>query len=355
MRTARKAVRGSLTVRYPRAWLAGMTILCQILPVHSVVFLVYPGFELLDVSGPAAVFNGANRALLTAGQPAFYQVELAAADGGLVESSCGMEVQVSAAAMFGEAWIGTLLVGGAEREPLLSAVADDRLREQLPGLAARADRFGSVCSGGFLLAAAGLIDGRRVATHWDSYQALAQAFPDVTVDADAMYVVDGPVWTSAGVSTGIDMALAMVATDLGAPVAGEVARRLVLYARRPGYQSQFSPILDAQARADSPFAELIGWIQSNLGGTLDVASLAERSNMTERTFYRRFAASVGETPARFVETARLDAARLLLARGVSLKSTAAKVGLFPPARLAEAFERRFGISPTVFRAMHAEL
>ena len=249
----------------------------------------------------------------------------------------------------------TVLVAGAEREQLLPAVADPALRATLPELAAKAERFGSVCTGGFVLAALGLLDGHRIATHWDSCKPLAETFPKVTVDPDALYVVDGRFWTSAGVTTGIDMALAMVARDLDAAIAGEVAKRLILYARRPGYQSQFSPVLQAQVKGDSPFADLIGWMQANLDAPLDVPSLAARAGLTERTFHRKFVAATGETPARFVETARLDAARMLLSRGLSLKSVAAQVGLFPPPRLAEAFERRFGVAPRLFRDMHPEL
>ena len=323
--------------------------------MHHVVFIVYPGFELLDVSGPASVFNGANRALSRRGRPAFYKVVLASAEGGTVESSSGIAPETLPVAALDPGEAQTVLVAGAEREPLLQAVADPVLKAALPHLAAEAGRFGSVCSGGFVLAALGLLDGRRVATHWDSCKPFAKAFPKVAVDPDALYVVEGRLWTSAGVTTGIDMALAMVARDLDAAIAGVVARRLVLYARRPGYQSQFSPVLEAQAAGDSPFAELIGWIQSNLDAPLDVPSLAARAGLSERTFHRRFAAATGQTPARFVEIARLDAARMLLSRGLSLKSVAAQVGLFPAARLAEAFERRFGITPRLFRDMHPEL
>jgi transcriptional regulator GlxA family with amidase domain len=228
------------------------------------------------------------------------------------------------------------------------------LRAALPALADAAERFGSVCTGGFVLAALGMLDGHRVATHWDSSQPLSQTFPAVTVDPDALYVVDGRLWTSAGVTTGIDMALAMVAADLDAGIAGEVAKRLVLYARRPGYQSQFSPVLKAQVKGDSPFGELIGWIQSNLAAPLDVPTLARRAGMTERTFHRRFVAATGQTPAHFVEMARLDTARMLLSRGQSLKAVAAQVGLSPATRLTEAFERHYGIAPRLFREMHAE-
>ncbi|RWR29114.1 helix-turn-helix domain-containing protein [Sinirhodobacter populi] len=323
--------------------------------MHHVVFIVYPGFELLDVSGPASVFNGANRALRQRGQPAAYKVVLASAEGGGVESNAGVTLETRQIGALHPAEAQTVLVVGAEREPLLQAMANPVLRAALPGLTAQAERFGSVCSGGFVLAALELFDGHRIATHWEACKPFAAAFPEVTVDPDALYVVEDRLWTSAGVTTGIDMALAMVARDIGAAIAGEVAGRLVLYARRPGSQSQFSPILRAQVRADSPFADLIGWMQVHLDAALDVPSLAARAGMTERTFHRKFVAATGETPARFVETSRLDAARLLLSRGLSLKSVAAQVGLFPPARLAEAFERRFGIAPRLFRDMHADL
>ncbi|MBB4017199.1 transcriptional regulator GlxA family with amidase domain [Chelatococcus caeni] len=323
--------------------------------MHHVAFVVYPGFELLDPSGPASVFTGANRALGQSGKPAFYRVTLLSAEGGAVESSSGVAVETRSITDVRPGDVQTVLVVGAEREHLLPAVADPALRAALPPLVRQAERFGSVCTGGFVLAALGLFDGHRVATHWDACRPFADAFAKVAVDSDALYVVDGRLWTSAGVTTGIDMALAMIAHDLDATIAGEVAKRLILYARRPGYQSQFSPVLKAQVKGDSPFADLIGWMQANLDAPLDVPSLAARAGMTERTFHRRFVAATGETPARFVEAARLDAARMLLSRGLSLKAVAAQVGLFPPARLAEAFERRFGVAPRLFRDMHAVL
>ncbi len=335
--------------------MAEMTNRCYFLPMHHVVFIVYPGFELLDVSGPAAVFNSANHALDQQGKPAFYAVPLVSTWGGTIESSSGITVDTRPLSDLKPGEAHTILVAGAEREPLMAAVADPTLRAALPQLIAGAERFGSVCSGGFLLAALGLLEGHRIATHWDSCKPLSENFPAVTVDPDALYVVDGRLWTSAGVTTGIDMALAMIANDLDASIAGEVAKRLILYARRPGYQSQFSPVLQAQVKGDSPFADLIGWIQANLDEPLDVPALANRAGLSERTFHRKFVAATGQTPARFVETARLDAARLLLSRGTSLKSVAAQVGLFPAARFSEAFERRFGVAPRLFREMHAEL
>jgi len=321
--------------------------------MRQIVLIVYPGFELLDLSGPTAVFNNANRALVERGLAPFYAMTVASARGGPVESSSGISVETRRLATLVPGQTHMVVVVGAERPHLLTAMADAELSTTLPPLVENAERFGSVCSGGFILAALGLLNRRRVATHWDSCAQLARAFPKVIVDSDALYVVDGRCWTSAGVTTGIDMALAMVSVDLDAAIAGEVAKRLVLYARRPGYQSQFSSVLQAQTRAESPFAELIEWLLSHLDKTLDVPRLAERAGMTERSFHRKFVAATGITPARFVEIARLDMARMLLSRGLPLKEIADKVGLYPTARLTEVFERRFGIKPKLFRELHS--
>jgi transcriptional regulator GlxA family with amidase domain len=323
--------------------------------MHHIAIVVYPGFELLDATGPASVFNVANRTLCQRGAAPFYKVAVFSAECGVIESSSGVALKTRSIAELQPPEVQTLLVAGAEGEHLIPALADPTLLEAITRLAANADRFGSVCSGGFFLAALGLVDGRRVATHWDAIGPLAKLYPRVSVDPDALYVVDGRLWTSGGVKCGIDMALAMVAHDFNATIAAESAKRLVLYARRPGYQSQFSPVLQAQLKAGSPFSELIEWIQSNLDQPLDIPSLAARARLSERSFHRKFVSATGMTPARFVETVRLDAARMLLSRGLSLKSVAATVGLFPPDRFADAFERRFGVAPRLFRDMHADL
>jgi transcriptional regulator GlxA family with amidase domain len=202
-----------------------------------------------------------------------------------------------------------------------------------------------------ILASLGLLDGRKAATHWDACDPLAENFTEVRVDPEASYVVDGEVWTSAGVTTGIDMALAMVERDHGAALAGDIAKRLVVYARRPGHQNQFSALLNAQVLADNPFAPLMDWMQGRLDKTLDGATLAERAGLTERSFYRKFQTATGQTPAQFVESLRIDAARALLARDLSIKAVAAQVGM-DPRRLNAAFERRFGMSAQMYRAMH---
>jgi len=310
---------------------------------HRVFILAYEGCQLLDVSGPAAVFGAANEA---SSQP-FYDLHIVSPDGGAVASNSGVAVQSHR--------IGgqpdTLLVAGGSRG-LKAAMERVDLRRWLGKVAPKAKRYGSVCTGAFVLAAAGLLDGKRVATHWASCERLAKSFPALEVDADSLYVVDGKIWTSAGVTTGIDMALALVEADLGAAMANLIARHFVLYARRPGYQSQFSPLLQAQTAAEAPFAALIDWMQENLDRPLDVPALAARAGLTERSFYRQFTEATGKTPAHFVEGLRLDAARTLLGKGLPLKTIASRVGLNTPARLGQAFERRFGMAPSLFREMH---
>jgi transcriptional regulator GlxA family with amidase domain len=174
----------------------------------------------------------------------------------------------------------------------------------------------------------------------------------LSVDANALFVVNDKVWTSAGVSTGIDMALAMVEQDLGRAVADRVAKFLVLYARRPGYQSQFSDVLSAQTAGDPQFAELITWIQSRLSRPIEIAQLAGRAGLSERTFYRRFIAATGRTPAQFIQGARLELARTLLLTALPLKSVAARSGLGSTAWLNATFKRRFGLTPSTFRELH---
>jgi transcriptional regulator GlxA family with amidase domain len=323
--------------------------------LHRIALVVYPGFELLDASGPASVFSKANDVLRKEGRPPLYAVTMMSTTGGLVTSSAGAAVQTQAIARRSPTSVNTLLIAGGEEARVRAVIADPAVRRWVPRCATSAGRFGSVCSGVFVLAALGLLHEKRVATHWNASAQLRDMYPTVDVDGDALYVVDGKVWTSAGVTTGIDMALAMVAHDVGSTVASEVAKQLVLYARRPGHQSQFSALLRAQIAADNPFADLVAWIQANLDRPLDVAALARYSGRGERTFYRQFVAVMHDTPARFVETLRLDAAKLLLSQAVSIKAIAVQVGLSPTSRFAEAFERRFGLSPTVFRAMHTRL
>lgn len=322
--------------------------------LRQVALLAFDGVQVLDVTGPAAVFGAANDAAVhLTGRP-FYRLHILSPQGGHVTSNCGLALVTAPLAGVKPGALDTMLVAGGSKRGLRALAQDPDTQAWLRRACARARRYGSVCTGAFALAACGLLDGKRVATHWEATDILGRTYPDVEVDANALYVEDGRTWTSAGVTTGIDMCLALVARDLGDAVANAIARRLVLYARRPGYQSQFSTVLAAQEKADAPFAGLVDWIRAHLDDPLDVASLAERAGMSPRTFHRRFTDAMGETPARFVETLRLDHARGLLQTTLALKSVAAQTGYGTPAQLSKAFARRFGMSPGLFRAMHRD-
>jgi transcriptional regulator GlxA family with amidase domain len=317
--------------------------------IRHIALLAFDGVQILDITGPAAVFGAANDA---AGGP-FYRLHIVSAQGGAIASNCGVALVTESICDVESQILDTVLVAGGSREGLAALARDAAVRDWMVRASGRARRYGSVCSGTFVLAHFGIIHGKRVATHWEGTALLGKAHPDLRVDANALYVEDGRVWTSAGVTTGIDMCLALVARDLGEAVANAIAMRLVLYARRPGYQSQFSPMLAAQARADTSFAQLVDWIREHLAEPLDVERLAERAGMSPRHFHRRFNEATGETPGRFVETLRLDHARQLLQTRASLKEIAAKTGYASQGQFSKAFARRFGLSPGLFREMHA--
>jgi transcriptional regulator GlxA family with amidase domain len=319
-------------------------------PLRHVALVAFDGVQVLDVSGPAAVFGAANDA---AGKP-FYRLHVLSARGGAIMSNCGLALVTAPLASVRAGTLDTVLIAGGSADGLRALAQDDGLRAWMTRACARARRYGSVCTGAIPLADLGLVKGKRIATHWEATDFLGRRHPDLQVDANALYVEDGRVWTSAGVTTGIDMCLALVARDLGEAIANAIAQRLVLYARRPGYQSQFSPVLAALAKADHGFTGLIDWIRAHLAAPLDVERLAERAGMSPRTFHRRFTDALGATPARFVETLRLDHARQLLQSGLGLKEIAAQSGYATPGQFSKAFVRRFGVSPGLFREMHGE-
>lgn len=296
----------------------------------DIALLAFDGVQVLDITGPAAVFAAAN----DAARREVYRVHILSPAGGVVQSNSAVRLVTQALKTVAPEAVDTWLVAGGDEDGLRRLASNTRLRKWAWQASTRARRYGSICTGAFVLADLGLLDGKRVATHWQSCSQLAGAYAGVQVDANALYVEDGRVWTSAGVTTGIDMSLA-------------------LYARRPGYQSQFSPVLRAQQRADEPFADLIHWMKEHLALRLDVPTLAARVAMSDRSFHRRFTEAVGETPAHFVETLRLDQARQLLSAGSPLKQIAAQTGYLGAAQLSRAFERRFGMTPLLFRRMHA--
>lgn len=314
----------------------------------NVAILTFPECQVLDVTGPAMVFEAGNHV----SEKAHYAVHILSAKGGPVRTSSGVTLVTEPLKELPARAIDTLLISGGYDSGLDMLVADESVRKWVIQASTKARRYGSICTGTFALARFDLLSGKRVATHWSACTALAELCPETQVDANALFVNDGRLWTSAGVTTGIDMSLAMVASDMGDAVANAIAKRLVLYARRPGYQSQFSPVLNAQSHADAPFADLIDWIRENLAESLEVPRLAARVSMSERTFQRLFTRSIGVTPARFVETLRLDQTRVYLATDLSLKEIAAKVGYLTGAQLSKAFDRRFGMTPQLFRELH---
>jgi transcriptional regulator GlxA family with amidase domain len=325
-----------------------MTKISYFLPVPSVPRVVIIGFEgvqSLDVTGPAEVFTGASRG---AGLPV-YRIVIASSRGGSCTTSCGLTVRTADLRRIRPGPRDTVLVAGGQGSR--QAAGDPVLLGWLRRAARVCHRVTSVCSGAFVLAAAGLLDGKRAATHWAACDALARQFPAVTVDRNAIFVRDGAVWTSAGVTTGIDMALAIVEDDLGRALADTIAAHLVLYIRRPGFQSQFSAELVAQTAGDA-LGPAIAWTRANLA-TADVEALARRAGLSVRTLHRRCLAQLATTPARLIEKLRVEHARTLLATSDQpAKVLAARCGFGNPTRMKHAFEREIGIGPREYRVLH---
>jgi transcriptional regulator GlxA family with amidase domain len=312
------------------------------------VLFAFDGCQLLDVAGPSSVFGMANH---VSGRR-LYEVKVVSSRGGMVATSCGVSIAALAFKSLSPATLDTVLVSGGGLAAMRDSIAPAATRRWLKRCARESNRFGSVCTGTHALADLGELAGHRVTTHWADCEKLAAEFPDVSVDREALFIVSGNIWTSAGISTGIDMALAMVERDHGRLIADKVAKSMVLYARRPGYQSQFSEMLNAQIASGAPFADLINWLESQIAKPIAIATMAERCGLTERTFYRKFVDSVGQTPAKFILNARLEKARTLLATDLPLKVIADRIGMGSAARLSLAFERKFGLSPSTFRNVH---
>lgn len=317
----------------------------------KIVIIAYTGAQMLDITGPMQVFSSANDEL---GQQ-YYDINLASIEGGPVQTSSGFSIVTKPISEVVPNNINSFIVVGGKETAVRAASRNKDLRTWLRVTASSTERICSVCTGTFILAAAGLIDGNRVATHWRGTKQLAQYYPDLTVDKEAIYVVDGNVWTSAGVTTGIDMCLAMVRADCGGDLSAAIARRLVVYAHRPGSQSQFSPLLPAHANKSDPLEKTLEWLNLNFTSELTVKDCAGHVGMSERTFYRRFIKSVGVSPARYIETLRLNSARDLIASSTApLKSIAASTGFSGPQQLIAVFEKRLGLSPTDYRKLHGQ-
>lgn len=318
--------------------------------IRTVAILAVPGVQLLDVSGPLDVFAEAN---WQAAREAYRLLVVASATGPLASSSGArlMPDRVIGEAAVEE--IDTLLVAGAphaaDTQPDMAV--SDWLRRTAP----TARRYGSVCSGAFLLAAAGLLDGHRVTTHWAVAERLAQSYPAVTVEADAIHIRDGRLRTAAGVTAGLDLALALVEEDLGRDIALKVAAQLVMFFKRPGGQMQFSRKGEAAPTGRSALQEVQRWVASNPAADHSVANLAKRMDLSPRHFARLFRSEVGLTPAAWVETARVSAARRLLEGGREApKQVAPHCGFADADTLRRAFARHVGVTPAEYRKRYAQ-
>ncbi|MDQ0475160.1 GlxA family transcriptional regulator [Labrys wisconsinensis] len=307
---------------------------------RGIAFLVFPDFQILDLTGPLSAFDMASR---RAAPPA-YRPAVLSETGGPVASSCGLRVETEP---LGEAVFDTLVaVGGGG---VYAARSSPALLGFLSRAAPAARRVTSVCSGAFLLAAAGILDGRRVTTHWQRALRLQRDHPGLKVEADRIFIQDGPVWTSAGITAGIDLALALIEDDLGLEVARAVARELVVYHRRPGGQSQFSALIDLDPSSDRIRAAL-AFAREHLHEALPVERLAGAACLSPRQFGRAFLAETGETPARAVERLRAEAARLRVEAGFEpLEEVARHSGFRDPERMRRAFLRAFGQPPQALR------
>ncbi len=315
-------------------------------PRCTIEIVAFPDVQLLDVAGPLQVFVSANETRRLSGQPPHYAIRVVARSSPVISSS-GLALLAHGLSSR-ERSIDTLIVAGGAG--VHAASQDKRLISWLAERASAARRVASVCTGAFVLGAAGLLDGKRVVTHWAECERLARCYPKARVEIDPIFLQDGKVWTSAGVTAGIDMSLAMVEADIGHAAAIAVARDLVVFLKRPGGQSQFSAALALQ-QSDSRLDQLHSWIAGHLAEDLSVPSLAARARMSERTFLRRYSAAMGQTPARAVERMRVEAARQLLATTrLPIKQIAAKCGFGSEETMRRSVLHKVGVTPSEYRS-----
>jgi len=306
---------------------------------RAIVFVVFDRFQILDVTGPLAAFEAASGFIRGA-----YTMSVASETGGPVRSSSGLQVLTEP---FSDTACDTLIVAGGAGA--LDAAKDKAMQAYVLEGSRRARRTASVCSGAAVLAFAGLLDGRRATTHWRRARSLQQLFPAIKVEPDRIFVRDGPLWTSAGISAGIDLALALIEEDHGADVAAACAKELVVYHRRPGGQSQFSALIALKPSGD-PSAKALSFARERLHQRLTVEALAAAAGLSPRQFARRFLAETGQTPAKAIEQLRVEAARSEVEAGrASMALIARRTGFSDPERMRRAFIRTFGQPPQALR------
>jgi transcriptional regulator GlxA family with amidase domain len=326
-------------------------------PPRRIDVVAFPDVQLLDVAGPLQAFASANDIVRRHSNVPLYAPRVISAVGEPGSPASAPITTSAGLALLVHPLPGpddppdTLIVAGGWG--VHEAVKDPMLLAWLRAQAARSRRVASVCTGAFLLAAAGLLDNRRAVTHWTRCNELARRFPAVRVEADPIFIRDDNVWTSAGITSGIDLALALIEADHGRALALDVARQLVVFLKRPGGQSQFSAALSLQSAGDR-FGELNAWIADNLAGDLSVTGLAQRAGMSERSFVRHYRADTGMTPARAVEQLRVEAARRLLAdTALSVKRVAARCGFGSEETMRRSFLRLIAATPQSYRERFA--
>jgi transcriptional regulator GlxA family with amidase domain len=316
---------------------------------RQVAIIVHPNVQSLDVTGPLEVFAGAQLLLEAEGsRRRGYELRVLSSDGRALRTSSGLQLVPDGPLPAQVEDLDTLIVAGGFGHE--QALADRELIDWIARASVGARRTASVCTGAFLLAEAGLLDGRRATTHWASARELQDSYPQVRVDAEPIYIRDGAIWTSAGVTAGMDLALALVEEDLGRDVALAIARRLVLFLRRPGSQSQFSATLAAQRAQREPLREVQRAVLEDVAGDHSVEAMAARAHMSPRHFARAFRAETGVTPARHVERVRLEAARRRLEdTSEPLASIAADCGFASAEVMRRAFLRALHVGPAEYR------
>src|SRR5215510_4105735 len=323
--------------------------------VHRVAAIGFPDAQMLDICGPLEVFSRASRLLSDEGRKRSdeYRVELLARRAGAFATSSGISLVATRSFMAVRDGIDTLIVAGGRGVSV--ALEDGALVAWIRRVAPRVQRIASVCTGAFALAKAGLLDGKRAATHWGSCDRLAAEYPRVTVEKDPIFIRQGRVYTSAGVTAGMDLALAMVAEDHGTKLSREVARQLVLFLQRPGGQSQFSAQLSVQVSDRAPLAELQGWMADHLSEDLSVQALASRIAMSPRNFARVFTRTVGLTPGRFAQRIRVEAARRRLEESADgVERIAEECGFGTSESMRRAFLAVVRVSPSDYRGRFSD-
>src|ERR1700688_1126860 len=318
---------------------------------RCIAIVAFPGVTLLDISGPAQVFAELQAIELPS---ASYSLSYLSTSGGLVPTDVGMMIDTAPISSVRPNQIDTLVIPGGPG--IWELRKDPALMKWIGEALPKARRVASVCLGAFVLAWSGILDGKRAATHWRYCPRLADAFPSVRVEPNAIFVKDGRVWSSAGVSAGIDLALAMIEEDFGHTTALDIARRLVVFLKRPGGQSQFSTVLAAQASdVEGRFSALHAWIIENITGDLKVETLAAKAGMSPRTFARAYASRTGMTPASGVEALRVETARLLLESSDARRvvEVARRAGFGDDERMRRGVQRPPGISPSEYRSRFA--